>query len=88
MFLPRPLTWDIVQEPEDSEVLDLTADSLFRTISERSFVAVNFHAPWCGHCRRLNPEWTEASKFLADGAKSTVGCRNGMCFFLLTCCVL
>jgi len=40
---------------------------------------VYFHAPWCGHCRHLEPEYEKASKMLLEdeGSKITVATFDG-----------
>lgn len=49
-------------EPEHSFVITFTNESsLNEAIISHSFLAVLFYAPWCGHCRRLSPHWTDAS---------------------------
>ena len=46
-------------------MLRLDADSFEPSIASRPFVAVAFVAPWCAHCKRLEPEWRAAASKLA-----------------------
>jgi protein disulfide isomerase len=49
-------------------VLHLTAETFDGAVQEHSFLAVAFHAPWCGHCKQLAPHWEEAATILKDNA--------------------
>jgi thiol-disulfide isomerase/thioredoxin len=59
-------------EPEDPSMMDSEAESHLMDSHEgfegfldtHHLVAVNFHAPWCIWCQRLEPVWTRTAKTL------------------------
>ncbi|KAL2893571.1 Protein disulfide-isomerase 5-2 [Bienertia sinuspersici] len=50
----------------DGKVIDLDESNFDSAISSFDFVFVDFHAPWCGHCKRLSPELDAAAAVLAE----------------------
>ncbi|KAF9419772.1 hypothetical protein HW555_003771, partial [Spodoptera exigua] len=55
---------EVVDEswPEDSDVVHLTVANFDETLSNVKNALVVFYAPWCGHCKRIKPEFEKAAK--------------------------
>jgi len=62
-------------------VLDLTDSDFESVLGEHDTVLVMFYAPWCGHCKKLKPEFELAAKTLAANdppiALAKVDCTEG-----------
>ena len=58
-------------EPEGSKVIVLDDDTFQAHIDTNPATMVEFFAPWCGHCKKLAPKYTEAAAVLAkvDGIR-------------------
>jgi thioredoxin-like negative regulator of GroEL len=45
----------------DNEILVLTSNNFYQVLSVYELVMVEFYSPQCGHCKNLEPEYTESA---------------------------
>lgn len=54
---------DVVDESwsVDTDVVHLTVDNFEKVLQKAEHALVVFYAPWCGHCKRIKPEFENAA---------------------------
>jgi len=68
-----------------SDVLDLTESNFDSEVQRHDIMLLEFFAPWCGHCKRLAPEYEKAATALRAGdqtvalAKIDCPANNELC---------
>jgi len=55
-----------VPETQDEDVYVLVGSEFENVVGKDKDVFVEFYAPWCGHCKRLAPEYDNVGKAFAD----------------------
>ncbi|KAL1132792.1 hypothetical protein AAG570_010744, partial [Ranatra chinensis] len=64
---PKEEDWSL----SETDVIHLTADTFDSFIEGENSTLVMFYAPWCGHCKKMKPEYEKAATLLKT--KSVVG---------------
>lgn len=58
--------------PPPEAVIVLTKDNFTEITDREKLIIVMFYAPWCGHCKRLHPEYEKAAQELKQRENGAV----------------
>jgi len=54
---------------EETDVVHLSEDDFASFLKKKKHTLVIFYAPWCGHCKRAKPHFTEAAAKMRENSK-------------------
>nr|XP_014352855.1 PREDICTED: protein disulfide-isomerase A5 [Latimeria chalumnae] len=61
---PQQKTPEVPWSEQESAVFHLTDENFDKFMKENPSVLVMFYAPWCGHCKKMKPDYDEAAEIL------------------------
>lgn len=64
-----------VEVAQEDDVYVLTDAAFDEFIAQHTHALVEFYAPWCGHCKKLAPEYSKAAKKLKAQESTAVLCK-------------
>ncbi|CAN0527332.1 unnamed protein product [Rangifer tarandus platyrhynchus] len=68
---PQPQVPETPWADEGGSVYHLSDEDFDQFVKEHSSVLVMFHAPWCGHCKKMKPEFENAAEVLHGEGESS-----------------
>jgi protein disulfide-isomerase-like protein len=57
---------------DSANVLVLTDGTYKEALEQNEFIMIDFYAPWCGHCKKLAPEYDRAADILKEQGSKVV----------------
>ena len=51
---------------EKEEGVSVVTNDNIKELLENDYVLLELYAPWCGHCKKLAPEYVKAAEMLKD----------------------
>ncbi|RVX22596.1 Protein disulfide-isomerase [Vitis vinifera] len=61
-----PVKISAAEDEAKEFVLTLTHSNFSDIVSKHDFIVVEFYAPWCGHCKKIAPEYEKAASILSS----------------------